>query len=129
MNLANIYSCVSRESHVYCKIWLIPSSAKTFLFSVLVERRVKRSRFLAKSENTGIIVCKYFNEIHSELLDSFYSYMQTLTNIKIDLKFILLTEEISFIPDNILNAAGKVVRRPSLSDNDVNAACLSLISF
>ena len=33
------------------------------------------------------------------------------------------------IPDNILNAAGKVVRRPSLSDNDVNAACLSLISF
>ena len=36
---------------------------------------------------------------------------------------------LKMIPDNILNAAGKVVRRPSLSDNDVNAACLSLISF
>ena len=30
----------------------------------------------AKSEKSGIIVCKYFNEIHSELLENFYSYMQ-----------------------------------------------------
>ena len=33
------------------------------------------------------------------------------------------------IPDNLLGTNGKVLRRPSLSDNDVNAACLSLISF
>jgi len=71
---------------------------------------------LAKSENTGIIVCKYFNEIHSELLETFYSYMQTLTNIKIDLKFILLTEEISFIPDNILNCCQLIsISRPTRS--------------
>ena len=70
----------------------------------------------AKSQNTGIIVCKYFNEIHSELLETFYSYMQTMTNIKIDLKFILLTEEISFIPDNILNCCYLItVPRPTRS--------------
>ena len=58
---------------------------------------------LAKTEKSGIIVCKYFNSIHSELLDIFYSYMQSLNNVNVDLKFILITEELSFIPDNIIN--------------------------
>lgn len=57
----------------------------------------------AKTEKTGIVVCKYFHEIHSELLENFYSYMQKNTAIAIDLKFIIMTEELSFIPDNILN--------------------------
>ena len=56
-----------------------------------------------KNEKTGIIVCKYFHEIHSELLDNFYSYMQQNTSLGVDIKFILITEELSFIPDNILN--------------------------
>jgi len=58
----------------------------------------------AKTEKSGIIVCKYFHEIHSELLENFYSYMQQNNATAIDLKFILMTEEISFIPDNILNS-------------------------
>ncbi len=57
----------------------------------------------AKNEKSGIIVCKYFHEIHSELLDNFYSYMQQNTSISVDIKFIIITEELSFIPDNILN--------------------------
>lgn len=57
----------------------------------------------AKTIKSGIIVCKYFHEIHSELLDNFYSYMQQNHILNIDIKFILLTEELSFIPDNILN--------------------------
>ena len=56
----------------------------------------------AKNEKSGIIVCKYFHDIHSELLENFYSYMQNINNM-IDIKYIILTEEISFIPDNILN--------------------------
>ena len=71
---------------------------------------------LAKSEKTGIIVCKYFHDIHSELLETFYSYMQTQTSSPIDLKFIILTEEMSFIPDNILNCCHAIqVARPSRS--------------
>lgn len=58
---------------------------------------------LAKTEKSGIIVCKNFHEIHSELLDNFYSYMQKNNAVSIDLKFILITKEISFIPDSILN--------------------------
>jgi len=70
----------------------------------------------AKTEKSGIIVCKYFNDIHNELLENFYSYMQQNTIHLIDLKFILLTEEISFIPDNILNCCEIIhIPRPSKS--------------
>jgi len=40
-----------------------------------------------------------------------------------------LSNILKMIPDNVLNTSEKVIRRPSLSDNDVSAACLSLISF
>jgi hypothetical protein len=56
----------------------------------------------AKPKKVGIIVCKYFNKIHTELLEIFYSYMQYNAKQKIDLKFVLITEELSFIPENIL---------------------------
>jgi len=70
----------------------------------------------AKTEKSGIIVCKYFHEIHSELLDNFYSYMQLNNSISVDLKFIIITEEISFIPDNILNCCEIInISRPSKS--------------
>jgi len=68
----------------------------------------------AKTNKSGIIVCKYFNDVHSELLDNFYSYMQQNNASSIDLKFILITEEISFIPDNILNCCEIIhIARPS----------------
>ena len=68
----------------------------------------------AKNEKSGIILCKYFHEIHSELLDNFYSYMQKNNATSIDLKFILITEKLSFIPDNILNCCEVInISRPS----------------
>jgi hypothetical protein len=68
----------------------------------------------AKTDKSGIIVCKYFHEIHSELLENFYSYMQQNNSISIDLKFIIITEELSFISDNILNCCEIVnISRPS----------------
>ena len=68
---------------------------------------------LAKNDKSGIIVCKNFHEIHNELLENFYSYMQQNT-LSIDIKFILITEEISFISDNILNCCEIInISRPS----------------
>ena len=68
----------------------------------------------AKNDKSGIIVCKYFHEIHSELLENFYSYMQQNTSMGVDVKFILITEELSFIPDNILNCCEVInVFRPT----------------
>jgi hypothetical protein len=68
----------------------------------------------AKTEKSGIVVCKYFHEVHSELLDNFYSYMQQNSSISVDLKFIIITEELSFIPDNILNCCEVInISRPT----------------
>ena len=68
----------------------------------------------AKSDCCGIIVCKNFQEIHSELLDIFYSYMQTLNTNSFHIKFIIITEQISFIPDNIINCCQLIsVSRPT----------------
>jgi hypothetical protein len=69
-----------------------------------------------KTEKSGIIVCKYFHTIHNELLENFYSYMQKNITQSIDLKFILLTEEVSFIPDNIINSC-KIINIPRPTKN------------
>ena len=67
-----------------------------------------------KTDKFGIILCKGFHEIHGELLDNFYSYMQQNKSSAIDIKFIFLTEQISFLPDNILNCCEVIhVPRPS----------------
>jgi hypothetical protein len=68
----------------------------------------------AKNDKTGIIVCKEFHNIHSELLENFYSYMQDNNSSAINIKFILLTEEVSFIPDAILNCSQIInIARPT----------------
>ena len=56
-----------------------------------------------KKNKIGIIMCKNFHEITNELLDIFYSYMQSYINSNIKIIFFIITETISFIPDNIIN--------------------------
>ena len=78
----------------------------------------------AKTNKYGIIVCKYFHDIHNELLENFYSYMQQNAVISVNLKFILITEELSFISDNILNCCEIIhISRPSKT---IYNKCLSL---
>lgn len=70
----------------------------------------------AKNIKCGIILCKNFNDIHNELLETFYSYMQTRYNSGIIIKFIIITSDISFIPNNIINCCNKIILpRPSRS--------------
>jgi hypothetical protein len=69
-----------------------------------------------KQNNCFIIICTNFHQIHSELLENFYSYMQTFHQDSIKLKFILITEELSFINNNIINRCEIVcVPRPTKS--------------
>tara|TARA_Y100000816_G_C26098936_1_gene582049 strand:- start:352 stop:1299 length:948 start_codon:yes stop_codon:yes gene_type:complete len=69
----------------------------------------------AKARKVGFVVCKNFHEIHNELLDIFYSYMQSSPNTNV-VKFILITEALSFIPDNILECCESIhIPRPSRS--------------
>jgi hypothetical protein len=71
----------------------------------------------SRQEKVGIVLCKNFHEIHNELLDNFYSYMQKNPMHMIDLKFFLLTKEISFLPDNILHCC-HIIHVPMPSPKD-----------
>jgi hypothetical protein len=69
-----------------------------------------------KQDKIGIIVCKNFHMIHNELLDIFYSYIQQFnsSHMNIQVKFIILTEHISFIPSNILNSCAVLhIKKPN----------------
>lgn len=55
----------------------------------------------SNKEKKGIILCKNFHDINNELLEVFYSYMQKNLIYNITLKFIIITEHLSFIPENI----------------------------
>ena len=58
-----------------------------------------------KQEKIGVILCKNFHMIHNELLEIFYSYIQQYRNhATIQIKFIIMTEHLSFMPNNILNS-------------------------
>lgn len=56
-----------------------------------------------RSNGGGIILCKNFNYINHELLEIFYSYMESLQHKNLNVVFIILTEHVSFIPNNILD--------------------------
>lgn len=72
-----------------------------------------------KPDKNGIILCKNFQGIHNELLDIFYSYMQQYNHphLNIHIKFILITENVSFLPNCIIDSCRVIsVKRPSSSD-------------
>jgi len=67
-----------------------------------------------KQNKTFFILCKNFHTIHSELLEIFNSYMQSLNHINVKLIYVILTENISFINNNILNRCQIIpISRPS----------------
>jgi hypothetical protein len=66
-----------------------------------------------KTDKVGFIVCKNFHMIHGELLDIFYSYIQqyskcyntkSIFGSNIVIHFIIITENLSFMPNNILQS-------------------------
>ena len=69
---------------------------------------------LARPNKAGIVVCKYFHDTPQDLLHSFYSYMQTLPTTSFQLRFVFLTQTLSFMPDAIVQRCYKMrVPRPS----------------
>jgi hypothetical protein len=69
-----------------------------------------------KSEKIGIIICKNFHLIHTELLEIFYSYIQQYNNSQSNIKinFIIISEHISFLPSQIINSCQIInIKRPS----------------
>jgi len=68
-----------------------------------------------KTEKIGIIVCKNFHMIHNELLEIFYSYIQHYNHptANIQIRFVIISEHVSFIPKNIIQSCKMIsIRRP-----------------
>ena len=59
-----------------------------------------------------VIVCKNFHKINTDLLKVFYSYIQDARYYQV--KFILITEQLSFIPNNIYKYFN-IISSPKLS--------------
>lgn len=55
-----------------------------------------------KHKKEGIILCKNFHNINWELLEVFYKYMN-IYNKNINIKFIIITENVGFINEYIMN--------------------------
>ena len=65
----------------------------------------------------GIILCKNFHLIDNELFEIFYSYMQKKLIDNYTIKFILLTDNLSFIHKNIINIC-KILYFTNLSNSN-----------
>ena len=64
----------------------------------------------SRPNTTAFVMCKNFHKIHSELLETFYSYMMD------NLKFIIVSDHVSFLPDNILQRCKMIpFKRPTVT--------------
>lgn len=109
----NSYNIKISDIHFEVDFSLLGCTAKVLWYSIYTHILDIVS---TRPNSTGIIICKNFHEIHSELLDVFYSYMQSLSHINVKLIYILITEHTGFIPFNIINRSIIVpLRRPSKS--------------
>ena len=89
------------DIHYEVDMYLLGCNAKQLWSDIFVQ--IKDS--IETSQNKfGIILCKNFHTINNELLEIFYSYMQN-NNFGCTIKYILITEHISFIFKNILDSS------------------------
>lgn len=107
------YSCRISDTHYEVDMSLLGCNSKILwheIFSQVVDI------VSVKPNKMGFILCKNFHYIHNELLEIFYSYVQQYNHphCGIQLRFIILTEHISFIPNNMLNCCQVLsLKRPS----------------
>lgn len=107
------YLCHISDIHYEVDMSLLGCNAKTLwheiFFQIVDIISVKPNKY-------GIILCKNFHSINSELLEVFYSYMHQYNskNSNIKIKFIIMSEHISFIPNKIINSCYRLhIKRPS----------------
>jgi len=97
----NDYNFKMSDIHFEIDMYLLGCNAKQLWNDIYVHVIDILSSRAASS--TGIMLCKNFQDIHGELLENFYSYMQKCQT-SIQLRFLIVTDHISFLPDNIINS-------------------------
>lgn len=108
----NDYNFKMSDIHYEVDMFLLGCNAKQLWNDIYVHVLDILS---SRGATTGIILCKNFQDIHGELLENFYSYMQK-SHTSIQLRFLIITEHVSFLPDNIVNSC-YIVSVPSPSED------------
>ena len=75
---------------------------------------------LSTPSKTGVILCKNFDDVHIELYEVFYSYITNYDD-KVNIYFIILSENISFINNEILSSCN-VINMSKPSKNAITKA-------
>jgi hypothetical protein len=96
----NDYNFKMSDIHFEVDMYLLGCNAKQLWNDIYIHVLDILS---TRSTSCGIMLCRNFQDIHGELLENFYSYMQK-SHTSIQLRFLLITEHISFLPDNIINS-------------------------
>jgi len=107
------YLCHISDIHYEVDMSLLGCNAKTLWHEIFFQIVDIIS---VKPNKHGIILCKNFHSINSELLEVFYSYMHQYNskNSNIKIKFIIVSEHISFIPYKIINSCYRLsIKRPT----------------
>ena len=95
------YTYRSSDVHFEVDMSLLSCNSRT-LWTEIVSQITNIAEISAS--RCCIVACLNFHEIHQELLDIFYSYLQRgITDGSCSLKFILVSESISFIPTRLLS--------------------------
>ena len=102
------------DIHFEVDMFLLGCNSKTLWYSIYHHI----SDIISQKLKHGIILCKNFHLIQNELLDVFYSYMQNNFS-SINISFILITEELSFIPNNITECC-EVIHIPKPYKTNIN---------
>jgi hypothetical protein len=111
------YEFKCSDIHFEIDMELLGCKSKTIWFSIyqhIVDI------IITKPTKNGIIVCKNFHKIHTELLEHFYSYLHQNHGPKVNVRFIMITTQLSFIPENIIRECD-VVRFPRPSKKQYSA--------
>lgn len=123
-NKVNYYYKIS-DIHYEIDMELLGCNSKTLwheIFNHIIEI------IISKNNKRGIILCKNFHLINSELLDIFYSYMQKHYDNNSIIKFILISENICFIPENIINNC-KIINISRPTKNNYNKCLIKKLNY
>ena len=105
------------DIHFEIDIDLLGCNAKHNLTDIFIQIT---EIIVLRPNRKGIILCKNFDKIHIEVINLFYNFLyyeQTCNIQDVELKFVLLTNTVSFIPYNILNICDIIcLHKPSSID-------------
>lgn len=93
-----IYNFIITDIHIEIDLDMLGCHSKVLWHDIYTKYT---DILISKQIKNGIILCKNFHTVHNELHDIFFSYINNV-NSDVNIKFIIITENVSFIHNNIL---------------------------